>query len=549
MNAQRLFEWLGEHGRVVRMGAGPVLLVLVAAVYGLVYATGGIKYVYSHSMYIPIVLAGMAFGIRGGIFFGLLAGLVLGPFMPIVVATGEAQEPTNWLFRTAIFTLIGFLSGASSDGSRTYIRRLKWLSLHDASTGLPNRNALFGDLSDLARRKPPTDSCTLAIVSMSKRAELRSAFGYTVIEEAMQQLAARFRSGDLDRRTYRIDTGQIALLLVKNEREIAAILGNLVEAAQEPVLLRDIPIHVDMRIGYVTFQEIEEAPETYLQRADAALNAAYEQAQESIAYSPAITAVTEENMAILGELKKALSERQLLLHYQPKVGIATGAVHGVEALIRWDHPERGPVPPGTFIPRAEQSTLIQPITEFALDEAMRQMVQWQRDGIDMSIAVNISPQNLVHPGFTDMILRLLNHHGLSGEKLELEVTERGLMLDMEHAIGELARLAGAKVTISIDDFGTGYSSLQYLHRLPISVIKIDYSFVRRLPADQGAIHIVDAAVTLAHKMGMKTVAEGVENQETLDFLRNMGCDLAQGFMISRPLPAESFANWYKHRQG
>lgn len=549
MNMQRLFDWLDRHGHAVRTVAAPTLVASIAAVYGLVYLTGGIKYVYSHTMYIPILLAGMIFGIRGGLLFGLLGGIALGPYMPIVVATGEQQQAINWLYRTGIFASIGLLCGLASDAARYYMEHLKWLTFHDTSTGLPNRSSLIDKLYGLSRETRAGDYRTLIVTSMANRMELKSAFGYGIIERAMEQLAQRFKSGQADRHIYRTDTGQLAVLLLMDRAQAERVLDDLVEASKEPILFNEIPIHIDMRMGFAGFSRIEDAPEAYLRRAEAALNEAYEREQDRIAYQPEMTTVADQNLAILGELKEAIAQKQLLLHYQPKVGIVNGGIHGAEALMRWNHPVRGNIPPGKFIPRAEQSTLIHLLAEFALDHAMGQVVQWQKQGIDVAIAVNISPQNLLHPGFTDLVLRLLDQHGLSGDRLELEVTERALMLDMDHAIGELARLAGAKLMISIDDFGTGYSSLQYLHRLPISLIKIDQSFVRDLPNDQGAAYIVDAAVTLAHKMGMKTVAEGIENQEALDFLGDIGCDVAQGYLISHPLPSEKFAQWYMQYDG
>ena len=544
MNKEMLFEGLGRHWQTMRMLTAPMLAILIVGVYILVYMTGGIKYVYSHSMYIPIVLSGIVYGMRGGIIVGVLAGIVLGPFMPIVVATGEPQETINWLYRTGFFTLIGFLSGFASDSARSYMGHLKWLSVHDISTKLPNRSALLDRLSSFSGKKESSDLFILVAVSIENAMELKSAFGFAVIDEAIRQLASRFKNNQVGRHVYHTDTSQIAILLTRGTGDVEKVLNELVEVSQEPVMYNEIPIHIDMRMGNVTFNQVNEAPEVYLQRAEAALTVAYEKAQERISYNPSIRTITEENLSILGELKRAITERQLALHYQPKVAIATGKIHGAEALIRWNHPVRGEIPPNVFIPRAEQSTLIELIAEFALDEAIGQMVKWQQTGIDLSIAVNISPQNLIHPGFTDLVLRLLDRHGLSGDKLELEVTERALMLDMEHATGELSRLAGAKLVISIDDFGTGYSSLQYMHRLPISLIKIDQSFVRRLPNDKGASYIVDAAVTLAHKMGMHALAEGVENQEVYDFLGNIGCDLAQGFMISKPLATKDFEQWY-----
>ena len=193
--------------------------------------------------------------------------------------------------------------------------------------------------------------------------------------------------------------------------------------------------------------------------------------------------------------------------------------------------------------------MIDLITEFALEEAIAQLAQWQKEGIDVTIAVNISTHNLLQSNFTDFIVRLLSQHRVSGEFLELEITEGALMMDVERTIDELRRLSDLKIIISIDDFGTGYSSLKYLHQLPISLIKIDQSFVQRLPSDKGAAYILEASVMLAHNMGIKAIAEGVENKEVYDFLHDLGCDMAQGYLISRPMAAKDFETWYRACEG
>ena len=283
--------------------------------------------------------------------------------------------------------------------------------------------------------------------------------------------------------------------------------------------------------------------------AEAALIFAKQTSRDMVAYNPAIKTATEENISLLGQLRHALKMGQLALHYQPKVQIDTGRIYGAEALIRWEHPSRGMIPPVKFIPRAEQSTLIDVITEFVLEQAIQQLAAWQKAGIDVSISVNISTRNLLKPGFTDLVVRLLNQYDLPGELLELEITEGSLMVDVEHTIDELKRLTQLKIVISIDDFGTGYSSLQYLHQLPISVLKIDQSFVRRLPEDQGAVYIMEAAVMLAHNLGLQAIAEGVENKQIYQFLAKLGCDMAQGYLIAKPLPAEKFVEWYSQYAG
>lgn len=539
-----LFEWTDRHQRPIHLYATPILFFFVLAVYALVYMTGGIKFVYSHSMYIAILLSGFILGMRGGVFFGLFAGAVLGPLMPIDVVTGEMQKTFNWLYRMGIFTLIGFLTGAASDGARSYQQKLKWLYQHNISTRLRNRSALLDHLTEIRERPSSSKTYFLVVISFENAMELKSAFGFAIVEEAIQQLAKRYDNSLIGGDIYHTDTAQLTLLLDMSEWDIEKLLLALTDASREPIQYNQVLIHIDTRMGYVTFSEAVETAETYLHMAEAALTVAHETARDSVAYSSDIMTATEDNLSLLGELKDAIKNGQLSFYYQPKIDIPTGIVYGAEALIRWNHPKRGNIPPSEFIPRAEQSTLIDLITEFALEQSIAQMAEWQKMGMNISVSVNISTHNLLQPGFTDFILNLLNQYDLSGDLLELEITEGALMMDVERTIDELRRLSNLKIIISIDDFGTGYSSLQYLHQLPISLIKIDQSFVRRLPSDQGAAYILEAAVMLSHNMGIKAIAEGVENKEVYKFLENIGCDMAQGYMISRPMPAKDFEKWY-----
>lgn len=545
-----LFEWTDRHQRPIHLYAAPILLLLMLAVYSLVYMTGGIKFVYSHSMYILILLSGFILGIRGGILFGLIAGAVLGPLMPIDVVTGEMQNTFNWLYRMGMFTLIGFLSGAASDGARFYQEKLKWLYQHNISTRLRNRSALLNRIKHLASlNKLSSDIYLLVVISCENEKELKSAFGFAIVEEAIQQLSKRYANCQIGADIYHTDTAQLALLIEVSNGQLEKTLQVLTDTSREPILFNQVHIHIDTRMGYVTFSLAIETAETYLHMAEAALSVAHETTRDAVAFSSSMMRATEDNLSLLGELKDAIKSHQLYFHYQPKIDIQTGAVYGVEALMRWNHPTRGNIPPYEFIPRAEQSTLIDLITEFALEEAISQVAVWKEMGINISVSVNISTHNLLQTDFTDSIVNLLSKYKLSGDMLELEITEGALMMDVERTIDELKRLADHNVVISIDDFGTGYSSLQYLHQLPISLIKIDQSFVRRLPYDKGATYILDAAVMLAHNLGIKAIAEGVENKEVYEFLSHIGCDMAQGYLISCPMPAQDFEKWYLNCNG
>lgn len=552
MHTVDVFQWFNRHKQVINYSAAPILLMMVIAVSLFVYSTGGIKYVYSHSMYVPIVLSGMIYGVAGGITVALLGGLALGPYMPIDVLSGEMQVTINWLYRAGFFVLIGTLSGIASDTVRAYIRHLYWVSRHDVATQLPNRLALMDDLSGLHKQSlPPLQPRVLLVLSVNSALELKAAFGHEVIEIIIQQTAQRFNDILTHRgQVYRADTEEVSALIEQIDTlSINDLLLDLNRTARLPYQFKGIPVHIDSRMGYVSINEAHSDPGIYLQQAESALNAANDSLLEFVEYRPSIKLATRENVSLLGELMKAIDMDQLKLHYQPKIDIHSGKLRGVEALIRWEHPTRGNIPPGTFIPSAERSTLIHLLTQFVLSEAMKTALDFQQQSVSVPVAVNISAYNLCQPDFAENIFKLLNEFGLKGEFLELEVTESALIKDMSHTIRELTKLADAGIQIAVDDFGTGYSSLQYLHQLPITHLKIDQSFVRRLPHAQDAIHIIEAAISLAHKIDLTTIAEGVENAQAMQFLGDIGCDMAQGFYISRPVAGSEFIDWYRQHHG
>jgi predicted signal transduction protein with EAL and GGDEF domain len=548
-------ERLSEHHEGAARLVFPIFLLAEFSVALIVYWTGGIKFVYSHSMYVPILLSGLVYGFHGGVLFALIGGIALGPFMPIDTATGEMQQSINWIYRTGFFVFAGILSGLASDSFRAHVRTLQWSSRHDPQSGLPNRAALLADLNSFGAFHPGTGACVLAVVAFDNIAELKSAFGIDVVEDIVAQTAQRFQStGNASVEVYRSSQEQVAgVASAASGDDIDRFLEELIRTLQLPFRVGEVPVHADARIGYVRMSAPRAqptAPDALLLEAEAASFTAHRSGRDSLAYDASFSAAAKENLSILAQLRQALDSEDLSLHYQPKVALQAGELCGVEALIRWKHRQRGWIAPDVFIPRAEQSTLIQGIVEFSLAQAMRQITEWLHRDMRIPIAVNVSPRNLAHPGFADKVLQLLECHALAGEMLELEITESALMTDMERTIGELNRLARHGIRISLDDFGTGYSSLQYLHRLPISSIKIDQSFVRRALSEEGALHIIESAVSLARKMGIKTVAEGVETENAFDLLRRVGCDIAQGYAICRPLSEAELGSWYaRHRHG
>jgi EAL domain-containing protein (putative c-di-GMP-specific phosphodiesterase class I) len=279
-----------------------------------------------------------------------------------------------------------------------------------------------------------------------------------------------------------------------------------------------------------------------MQRADTAMYAAKASHVGVLLYQPGEDGNSTDRLVLLGDLRAALGTRQLSVHYQPKVDLGTAQAVGMEALLRWNHPTRGNIPPNDFIPLAERTGLIHGLTRYVLELVLNQMAEWDRVGEDFAhlpVAVNLSARNLIEPSFADFVEDLLASHQIEPERLELEVTESALIEDPVRSHEMLHKLAGLGVTLAVDDFGTGYTSMAQLEAMPLTTLKIDRSFVMRLAEDPGGATLVKAMVDLAHEFGLEVVAEGVEDEEVTARLRALGCDVGQGYLWSRPVAGEA----------
>ncbi len=527
-----------------RVLVGVLVVVMILASAALVYLTGGIKYVYSHSMYLAILLGAFAYGMPGGLVTALAGGLLLGPWMPVDTLSGEMQQPVNWLLRLGMFLLVGGLAGAGVQRLTERARQLAWVAYHDPATGLPGRAWL-----EEALRGDP--ALAVVVLRLENLDELNNTFGVGVADELIRQAGERLRER-LPQSTgvFQKEGNKLALTLPDRlVGEEPALVSLAAAALRAPFLLQEVPVHVTAHAGLARVELAGEDPLLRLRRAGIAAYQAHTELRDLHIYTPSMDSAARETQALLGELGPALEHGELRLHYQPKVRLATGAVEGAEALLRWQHPRVGLVPPGRFIGHAEQTTLINPITHWVIEAALRQLAEWRRAGLDMGVAVNLSTRNFSDPELAGHIHRMLEATGVPGGCLELEVTESAMMLNPDRAAAILSELGDTRVTISIDDFGTGYSSLAYLDRLPAACIKVDQSFVQRVETDNGAREIVRAAAAMAHAMGMEVVAEGVENARVLDLVTELGCDLAQGFHLCRPLPAPECRSWMEQPRG
>jgi EAL domain-containing protein (putative c-di-GMP-specific phosphodiesterase class I) len=280
-----------------------------------------------------------------------------------------------------------------------------------------------------------------------------------------------------------------------------------------------------------------------MSRADVAMYGTKNRDVSYLYYNAALDPNTQQRLQLAGELRHAVARAELTLHYQPKIDIKTGLVTGVEALIRWNHPDHGLIPPDQFIPLAERTGMIRPITYWVLESATRQCQAWHAAGWRLRMAVNISGRTFQDPAFIENIESILQKNRMPAKCLEIEITENILQADIEHVSPILEKLDRLGIHIAIDDFGTGYSSLAYLKKLPLHTLKIDKSFVLDMVKDENDAVIVRSTIDLAHNLGYQVIAEGIESQETVDLLRALGCDGGQGCHISQPLPADDFILW------
>jgi len=413
----------------------------------------------------------------------------------------------------------------------------------DELTGLANHRRLYEQVDALLEEQPPRAAAML-LLDLDRFQEVNDGFGHRVGDQLLHELAARMqaalRSSDL---MVRLGGDEFAaLLLDAGESEALEVAKRLSDEVERVVVIGDLSLRVSASIGIALYPQHGTDVDTLLRRADTAMYACKQEHLNSRLWAPG--ARDDDNWLLLREqLRAALHTDELVLHYQPKIHLASGRVRGVEALVRWQHPQLGLLPPDRFLPIAESTGLIAPLTTVVLGVALRQCRAWRDQGLDLSVAVNLSPPSLLDPDLPMLVLSLLEHLRLPRHALELEITETVLLGQRQRACATLEQLRTHGVRVALDDYGTGYSSLAYLSQLPLDELKLDKSFIQALGATPRDEAIVRSTVELAHALGLTLVAEGVENADVLRELVTFGCDSAQGYHLARPSPAETLTPW------
>ncbi|MFJ5179172.1 putative bifunctional diguanylate cyclase/phosphodiesterase [Streptomyces griseoviridis] len=467
---------------------------------------------------------------------GLVAVALLG-IAPLVCVVAVAQPVLLPLFAIPLIAL---------DSTLWIARARAEEQLRDPLTGLPNRQWLLERIwtaLDDAERIGARSA--LMLIDLDRFRSVNDTLGHLAGDRLLLQIADRLRVA-LPRgaEAARLGGDEFAVLLPVADSTTSAtrVARALVSALSSPLDLDGLTLVLEASAGVAVFPDHALDAEGLLRRADVAMYQAKRDRTGVEVYESKRDSNTPDRLGLLGDLRRALDAHEVQLHYQPKVRF-DGQVAGLEALVRWVHPERGKVPPDEFIAIAESSGLMPHLTEYVLDTALAQVARWRAQGLYVPVAVNVSPRDVHTPGFAGSVAARLARHGVPAGSLQLEITEHVLLEDPQRAADTLAGLTGHGVKMSLDDFGTGYSSLVHLRRLPVSELKIDRSFVARLAVDTEDAEIVRCTVDLAHSLGLLVVAEGVEDDETWERLRDLGCDAVQGWLVAAAMPPEETTAW------
>ena len=428
-------------------------------------------------------------------------------------------------------------------------QKLETLAFTDSLTNLPNRELFYDRLNQLILQcRRENLAFSMFVMDLDRFKYINDTLGHHIGDQLIAQVGERIRYAVRETDTIaRLGGDEFAALLPKViDVQGAMIVADRVNSVlSEPFMIDGHSLHTSVSIGVVMFPYHGESQNDLIQRGDVAMYyAKYNQLGYAF-YESEIDTHNVLELTLETELKHAIQNNLLKLFYQPKIFIETEEIYGVEALLRWVHPERGFIPPDSFIPMAEQTGLIHPLTVWVLKTAVEQARQWHAQGKMLNVAINLSAQSLRDPGLVESIETILNEAGVEPKYLTLELTETAVMSDPKRALEILSVLDEMGVMLSIDDFGTGYSSLAYLKQLPVDEIKIDRSFVMEMDEDNNDKVIVQSTIDLAHNMGLKVIAEGIETEQSWQTLKLLGCDMGQGYFMCRPIDSESFNEWLK----
>lgn len=523
-----------------------ILVALLALGTLIVYVTGGTRYAYPYLMLIPVLLAGAWYTWRGSLLVALMAGLLMAA-MPLTVASGEAQATLNWVIRLCLYLAIGAFAGVLFERLRQSHLNLERAARTDPRAGLPNEIALEAELSRLLKAPQRLDgrSTGVILIRIEDVSEIMEALGADACDDLVLAIDRRLvRLGPNLLGCYRVSGAELALLLWPvGLDELNRIAARVVELGEDNLLALGVPLRAQLVLGSALHKSPDDTPGSLVREARIAMLAATEKQRSYCHFQPAFARRGVQNVKLIAQVRRSLAKGEFELHYQPKLRLADGEVTGYEGLIRWRDAQGNLIPPGMFMPKVENTTLIAPVTRFVATEACRFAMRQEK-----RVSINFSVRNLMDDALLEELGEHVRQSGMEPSRLEVEITESALVHDLFAAKRALERIRSCGIRVSIDDFGTGFSSFEYLRHLPLTGLKIDRAFVEGLEHDRRARKLMACLIDVGHALDLEVTAEGVETQEQHRLLQEMGCDQAQGFLYAKALPAEEVLAWQRERE-
>lgn len=521
-----------------------VIALLVLGTFT-VYMTGGTGYAYPYVILLPVLLSAVWFGLPGATVCAIAGGLLLGPLMPQDVSNGTYQSTENWVARSAFFLLIGaFSAGLFQSLRQSNQRHVNALEI-DHKTGLRTQAALILDLEKLIRRETQdkAPSSAILLLRMQDLWEILQSMGADTAEQVIKVVAERISKNiPIPHQIYRFSKSELTILFsAASQEEIGYIFDIAKKTGEDETIVNGIPLRVQVVAGSYLIEKNDTNAETIINRARTGLSVAIEYNASYRIYDPMFDQKMAERVQIIARVRDGLANHEFQLYYQPKICLRSGKHVGSEALLRWFNHENKMVMPGLFMPKVESTTLIDPVTRFVIARACENIRSQNLSAVSLNFAV----RNLMDPTLVSDLGRIVTSYGVNPESLEIEITEGALIQVPALAKEAVESLRNQGFKVSLDDFGTGYSSFQYLTNLPLSGLKIDRAFVIDLEVSADARTIMQSMISMAQALKLEVTVEGIETEEQLNIVADLGADLAQGFHYSRPMPLPQYQQWAK----
>lgn len=506
-------------------------------------AMGGTHNSYVHCFYLPIIFAGMSLGVIGGSMAGLLSAFIVGPFMPSYFHPLVDQTLSSWLFRGFIFIAVGFVAGGGATLYQRFNNRQQRHLVTDPITTLLNLRGLkmrCDHIINQSSKRP-----IVMIMETQHLNDVEQALGSEAMHEVLYKIAIHLQQFN----AYTLAIAHLYsggfVMLVDNLDKAVKLIDLYQEHIPKSFIVNNVPLLVESYYGVAEWTKADDDLTSVIRKAKIAVVKAERTRHVKMVYEQTDDKRLERRIHIIYDFAQALDNQELKLFYQPKLDLQTGCIHGVEALVRWQHQQFGMISPQDFIPIIERTLLINPFTTWVIKQSMQQLAAWRADGLDISMAINFSIMNFEDADLLELLCNEVERLQIPPHLLEIEVTETAVAYNMHTIVKALTLLRSKGFRVAIDDFGTGQSSLKYLCELPVDTLKIDKFFVQSATTNPASASIIRTAVLLAKELNLMTVAEGIETLDVLQWLKALGCQSGQGFFVAKPLPADDILRFIK----